>query len=434
MGTVDKGPPPFPNRNKIEAQQLSKLNSLLSLLISDSDFYSGKIKQPGLSPDLGSLQDFFSRMPFTLKEELVRDQATHPPYGTNLTFPLERYSRLCQTSGTTGAPLRWLDTPESWQWMLDNWETVYRASGVGPSDRIFFAFSFAPFLGFWTAFDAAARMGCLCLPGGGMSSTARLQILLDNKVSVVCCTPTYAIRLGEIAASEGIKLERAGVRTIFAAGEPGAGIAATRTRIESLWHGARLVDQHGMTEVGPVSFGCPQQVGVLHIIESAYLPEVIDPESGNPVGPGERGELVLTTLGRTASPLLRYRTGDLVERAKDVLCACGRFDLALPGGILGRTDDMVIVRGVNIFPSAIEETLRGTPEIAEYRVQVRHSDGLHDLAIQVEPAKPSSDPDELTARLQEKLREVLSIRIPVSLVPPGTLPRFEMKARRWVRL
>ncbi len=434
MGTVDKGPPPFPNRSKIEAQQLSKLNSLLSLLISDSVFYSGKIKQAGLSPGLGSLQDFFSRMPFTLKEELVRDQATHPPYGTNLTFPLERYSRLCQTSGTTGAPLRWLDTPESWQWMLDNWETVYRASGIGPSDRIFFAFSFAPFLGFWTAFDAAARMGCLCLPGGGMSSTARLQILLDNKVSVVCCTPTYAIRLGEIAASEGIKLERAGVRTIFAAGEPGAGIAATRTRIESLWHGARLVDQHGMTEVGPVSFGCPQQVGVLHIIESAYLPEVIDPESGNPVGPGERGELVLTTLGRTASPLLRYRTGDLVERAKDALCACGRFDLALPGGILGRTDDMVIVRGVNIFPSAIEETLRGTPEIAEYRVQVRHADGLHDLAIQVEPAKPSSDPGELTARLQEKLREVLSIRIPVSLVPPGTLPRFEMKARRWVRL
>ena len=210
MGSVDKGPPPFPSRSQIEAQQLSKLDTLVSLLTPDNDFYSGKVEQAGLGPGCSSLQDFFSRMPFTLKEELVRDQATHPPYGTNLTFPLERYSRLCQTSGTTGAPLRWLDTLESWQWMLDNWETVYRASGVGPSDRIFFAFSFAPFLGFWTAFDAAARMGCLCLPGGGMSSTARLQILLDNKVSVVCCTPTYAIRLGEIAASEGIKLERAG--------------------------------------------------------------------------------------------------------------------------------------------------------------------------------------------------------------------------------
>ena len=434
MGTVDKGPRPFPSRSKIEARQLSKLQTLISLLTSDSVFYSGKINQAGFSPGRSSLRDFFSCMPFTLKEELVRDQATHPPYGTNLTFPLERYSRFCQTSGTTGTPLRWLDTPESWQWMLDNWETVYKASDVGPSDRIFFAFSFAPFLGFWTAFDAAARMGCLCLPGGGMSSTARLQILLDNKVSVLCCTPTYAIRLGEIAASEGIRLERAGVRTIFAAGEPGAGIAATRSRIESLWHGARLVDQHGMTEVGPVSFGCPQQPGVLHIIESAYLPEVIDPDSGNPVGPGKRGELVLTTLGRTASPLLRYRTGDLVERAEDARCACGRFDLALAGGILGRTDDMVIVRGVNIFPSAIEETIRGTPDIAEYRVQVRHTDGLHDLAIEVEPAKPSSDPGKLTVRLQERLREVLSIRIPVTLVPPGTLPRFEMKAHRWVRL
>ncbi len=434
MGTVDKGPPPFPNRSEIEAQQLSKLNALLSLLVSDNDFYSGQIGQAGFRSGSSSLQDFSSRMPFTLKEELVRDQATYPPYGTNLTFPLEKYSRFCQTSGTTGAPLRWLDTPESWEWMLDNWETVYRASGVGPSDRIFFAFSFAPFLGFWTAFDAAARMGCLCLPGGGLSSTARLRILLGNEVSVVCCTPTYAIRLGEIAASEGIPLERAGVRTIFAAGEPGAGIAPTRSRIETLWHGAQLVDQHGMTEVGPVSFGCPRQAGVLHIIESAYLPEVIDPESGSAVGPGERGELVLTTLGRSASPLLRYRTGDLVERARETLCACGRYDLALTGGILGRTDDMVIVRGVNIFPSAIEETLRATPDIAEYRVQVRQTDGLHDLSIQVEPAQASSDPNALTARLQERLREVLSIRIPVSLVPPGTLPRFEMKARRWVRL
>ena len=434
MGTVDKGPVPFPSRSKIEAQQLTKLRALVSLLISDNAFYSGKIKQAGLSPGWSSLRDFFSRFPFTLKAEIVKDQSTHPPYGTNLTFPLESYSRFCQTSGTTGAPLRWLDTPESWQWMLDNWETVYRVSGVGPSDRIFFAFSFAPFLGFWTAFDAAVRMGCFCIPGGGLSSTARLRILLDTKVSVVCCTPTYAIRLGEIAASQGIELEKAGVGTLFAAGEPGAGIAATRSRIESLWHGARLVDQHGMTEVGPVSFGCPHQVGVLHVIESAYLPEVIDPESGNPVGPGERGELVLTTLGRTASPLLRYRTGDLVERAKDPLCACGRFDLALAGGILGRTDDMVIVRGVNIFPSAIEETLRAIPDVAEYRVQVHQADGLHDLAIQVEPTQSSSDQATLTGRLEERLREVLSIRIPVSLVPPGTLPRFEMKSRRWVRL
>ena len=323
MGTIGKGTLPFPNRSDIEAHQLSKLDTLLARLVSHNAFYSDKIGQAGLPLGRISLEDFRGGMPFTLKEELLRDQANYPPYGTNLTFPLERYSRFCQTSATTGAPLRWLDTPDSWRWMLDNWETVYRASGVGPSDRIFFAFSFAPFLGFWTAFDAAARMGCLCLPGGGLSSSARLRLLLDNQVSVVCCTPTYAIRLGEVAASDGLKLERAGVRTIFAAGEPGASIAATRSRIEALWRGARLVDQHGMTEVGPVSFGCPQQAGILHIIESAYLPEVIDPDSGNPVGPGEQGELVLTTLGRTASPLLRYRTGDLVERAKDTPCAAG---------------------------------------------------------------------------------------------------------------
>ena len=433
MGSVGTISSPFPDRPQIEAEQTSRLNTLLTLLISDNRFYSDRIRKTGLRPESCNLQDFRTRMPPTLKEDLVRDQAAHPPYGTNLTFPLDRYSRFCQTSGTSGAPLRWLDTPDSWGWMLDNWETVYQVSGISPSDRIFFAFSFAPFLGFWTAFDAAQKMGCLCLPGGGLSTPARLRILLDQQATAICCTPTYAIRLAEVASNEGMRLEESGVRTIFAAGEPGASIPATRSRIESLWQGARVVDQHGMTEVGPVSFGCPQRDGVLHIIESAYLPEVIDPDSGAPVGPGERGELVLTTLGRSASPLLRYRTGDLVESAAISPCACGRSDLALPGGILGRTDDMVIVRGVNIFPSAIEAILRGMPEVAEYRVEVRQVRGGEDLAIQVEPTHPSSDQEKLGAGLEQRLREVLSIRIPVSLVAPDTLPRFEMKAQRWIR-
>src|SRR5262249_37894170 len=153
---------------------------------------------------IASLADFKARVPFTVKQELVADQAACPPFGTNLTYPLDQYTRFSQTSGTSGAPLRWLDTTATWSWMVDNWVDVFRVSGVGSQDRVFFAFSFGPFLGFWTAFEAAGRLGCLCIPGGGLSSSARLRSMLDNQATVLCCTPTYALRLAEIAAQDGI--------------------------------------------------------------------------------------------------------------------------------------------------------------------------------------------------------------------------------------
>lgn len=228
------------------------------------------------------------------------------------------------------------------------------------------------------------------------------------------------------------------VRKIIVAGEPGGSIFSTRARIESLWAGARVFDHHGMTEVGPVTYECPAQAGVLHVIESAYLAEVIDPASGKPASAGQAGELVLTTLNRTGSPLLRYRTGDLVkpvvlnpERGNS--CRCGRNELALAGGILGRTDDMVIVRGVNVYPSAVEEILRPFVEIAEYRVQISETSALTEMRVEIEPARQCADPAALAARLEKALETSLLLRIPVSTVAPGALPRFEMKARRWIR-
>ena len=372
-------------------------------------------------------------MPFTFKAELVEDQTAHPPYGTNLTFPLQQYTRFSQTSATTCTPLRWLDTAESWEWMLDNWRSVYQVCDVGPADRILFAFSFGPFLGFWTAFESAARLGCLCFSGGGLRSEARLQTIIDNEVNVLCSTPTYAIRLAEVAAERRIELERTKVKTIVTAGEPGGSIPSTRSRIQGLWNGARVVDHHGMTEVGPVSFECPERHGVLHVMESAYIAEVIDPDSGQAVEAGKIGELVLTTLGRTGSPLLRYRTGDMVQIASKTLCTCGRPDLALEGGILGRTDDMVIVRGVNLFPSVFEDVVRAVNGVAEYRVEIRNESALSEVKVQVEPLPGFSAEETLAGELEAKLRTAFALRIPVSIVPRGTLPRFEMKAKRWIR-
>ena len=266
-----------------------------------------------------------------------------------------------------------------------------------------------------------------------MSSSARLRVMLDNQVTVLCCTPTYALRLAEVAAQEGVDLAEGSVQVILTAGEPGACIPPTRARLEALWPGARVRDQYGMTEIGPVTFECPALPGVLHVLEAGFIPEVIDPRTERHVGPGERGELVLTNLSRVGSPLLRYRTGDLVQRAARTPCACGRYDMALEGGILGRTDDMVIVRSVNLYPAAVEEVMRRFDQVAEYRVEVSSERAMTELQIQLEPAPDCLNSNGLEQAVAAALRAAFNLRIPVSLVPPGTLPRFELKAQRWVR-
>lgn len=421
---------PHPSRSAITTGQLEQLRSLVAELFPGNVFYSQKFNAAGITFDIASLEDFSRRFPFTTKSELVENQRVHPPFGTNLTYPLDRYTRFHQTSGTTGAPLRWLDTPESWEGMLESWTEVYRAAGVERNDRIYFAFSFGPFIGFWMAFEAATQMGALCLPGGGMSSATRIRGILDNGATILCCTPTYAIRLAEVAAEEKIDLRCARVKTIIVAGEPGGSIPSIRARIEQLWPGARVFDHHGMTEVGPVTYECPLRPGVLHVIESAYYAEVIDPATGHSLPPGREGELVLTTLGRTGSPLLRYRTGDLVI-ADGHTCLCGRSEMALKGGILGRTDDMIVVRGVNIYPSAIEEIIRATDGVSEYQVRVSTVQALTELSLQIE-AKPGCD--DVAMKLEKGFQSQFALRVPVTTVPPGTLPRFEMKAKRWIRV
>ena len=406
-------------RAVLEAEQLARLRSLLKAIVPANAFYTAKLRNCG---EIRTVEDFTRVVPFTTKTELIEDQKAHPPYGSNLTFPLERYTRFSQTSGTSAAPLRWLDTPESWEWMLGNWQTIYQAAGARPGDRVFFAFSFGPFLGFWTSFEAAAKLGLLCIPGGGLSSEARMRAIVETSATILCCTPTYALRLGQIG-SAGSQVHR-----IIVAGEAGGSIPSTRAQIEKLWPGARVFDHHGMTEVGPVSYECAERPGTLCVIEASYFAEIIDPITGQPVGDGQNGELVLTTLGRRGSPLLRYRTGDVVRKAfvDDTL--------AFEGGILGRSDDMVIVRGVNIYPTAVEQIIREHAEIAEYRVELGKSGAMDEIAITIESVDGCATPAALAAKLESELRGAFGLRIPVSLATPGALPRFEMKAKRWVRL
>lgn len=424
----------FKNREALAAYQLSQLNTLFSLLLPDNTFYSDKYSQHEIHPGIQfkNFQSFFEQIPFTVKPELSEDFRKNPPYGSNLTFPREQYIRYHQTSGTSGIPLRWLDTAESWRHLLENWQIIYKKSGVTDRDTILFAFSFGPFLGFWTAFEAAAAMGCLCIPGGGIGSLARLRLIMENPISVLCCTPTYAIRLGEVAREAGIDLAQHSIKRIVVAGEPGGSLPGIYRKIESLWPGAKVYDHHGMTEVGPVSYECPEKREQLRIIGSAYLAEIIELGGDQPVSPGDSGELVLTTLRRNASPLIRYRTGDIVREALIPPGTSRNPDLALEGGILGRADDMLFIRGVNIFPSAIDEIIRRFDEVAEYQVNVSNVKGMEELSIRIEPGPECQSPDSLARQLQNELQSLLNLRIPVEAVSAGDLPRFEMKAKRWI--
>jgi phenylacetate-CoA ligase len=403
-------------------RQQTALAALLHEIIGQNPYYTRKLA----NVSFGDGPIDLTALPLTTRAELHADQQAHPPFGSNQTYPLARYTRFHQTSGTSGTPLRWLDTPESWAWFCGCWADIYRAADVTADDRIVFPFSFGPFIGFWAAFEAAGALDALALPAGGMSTAARLHYLQDNGATVVCCTPTYAVRMGEEAAKMGLDLPAGSVRGLIVAGEPGGNIPAVRARIEAGW-GARVYDHVGMTEVGAWGYERTADPGVLRILENEFIAEVIDPESATVVADGQPGELVLTNLGRWGSPLIRYRTGDRVTLQRD---ADGRAWIA--GGVAGRIDDMLFVRGNNVFPSAIEALVREQPGIAEFRLRVRRVRAMDALTVELEPRADAEGP-ALAAAVRDAIRDRLHFSAEVRWVAPGTLPRFELKARRVVR-
>jgi len=410
----------------LEQQQLAALNRLIAEIVPRNRFYQRKLTEAGGLAGFGSLAEFRARMPFTTKSELSRDQIEHPPFGSTLTYPRESYTRYHQTSGTSGRPLLWLDTRESWQWVLDGWRVVCEKAGAKTGDTVLFTFSFGPFIGFWAAFDSAVQLGLCAIPAGGMSSTERLRFLLARRPRILCCTPTYALRLADVARQESVSLANSGVELIVVGGEPGGSVPAFRARMEAGWPGARVVDHHGMTEIGPASYGYPDQPTSIYLLHSAYVCEVLQPGTSEAVSPGETGELVLTTLGRAACPLFRYRTGDLVRPVPVAGEEPAAF--ALDGGIIGRVDDMVVVRGVNLFPATVDAVVRAVPGIREYVAEIDRRNTLPEVTVRFETTDPDHDP---SPELAQRLRDAFQLRISVEKVAPGVLPVFEMKARRW---
>ena len=410
--------------------QSARLREQVRHAAAHSPFYRRKLKAAGVKPEhIRTLHDL-PRLPFTTKDELKENQAAKPPWGDVLAVPLAEVLRIHLTSATTGRPLAFLDTGEDWRGFYHSYARSLYAYGVRQSDMVMAAFSYGPWIGYWSGFYAAQDLGCLVFPVGGLSTDQRIDALLNYPITVLGCTPSYALFLAEHAAKKGINLAAdTKIRITWHTGEPGASIPATRARIEAAF-GARAYDLPGLTEIAAWGFECDARAGLTHVHEDYCLPEVLD-EQDRPVGPGGRGELVFTSLYRKAMPLLRYRTRDIVQVA-DRKCPCGRTLIVFEGGVLARLDDMKKVRGIIVYPRRIEEIVRPHAAVDEFQIVFRRSGGLDDILIRVDPS-PSLSPTErdgLRARLDESLRTGLGLRATVEITEPGTLPRWDHKAKR----
>ena len=412
----------------IEALQIEKFRSMFKKIYGHNRFYTEKFDSAGIDHEAIQNVNDMAQIPLTNKEELIKAQQYNPPFGSNATFPESAYSRFHQTSGTTGKPLRVLDTPESWEWWGRCWGFVLTGAGLTENDRLFVPFSFGPFIGFWAALEGARIINTMMIPGGGRDSLERLHLMKELGVTAICCTPTYALRLAEVAQEAEFDLNEIPLRISILSGEPGANVPATKTRVESVWN-FKSYDHAGASEVGAHSFECEIQPNGTHVNESEFIVEVLNPDTLEPVSEGEQGELIITNLGRIGFPVIRYRTGDLVRLNHDP-CKCGRTFPRFEGGVLGRVDDMVVVRGINVFPSAIENLIRRSDEVEEFRITVSTVKQMGHLSIELD-LKKYADPENAKKDVYQQIRNELSLSSEIKVVPHGSLPRFEMKARRF---
>jgi phenylacetate-CoA ligase len=425
------------SRDELEALQLIKLRRLCEWAAARSPWYRDSFRRAGFDPEqLKTLADL-RRIPMLTREDWMASQAEHPPFGRLPVSGTEAAIRYHTTSGTTGRePLRALDSAKDWTWQAEMWCYGLWGFGVRPADIGYVAFGYGSFIGFWGLHYGLEKLGALNIPGGAQTTENRVKQIVGFGSTVVASTPTYALRLAQEAEKLGIDLAASPVERLILSGEPAGSIPQTKALIERLW-GAKAGDTAGMTEIGTIMvFECSRQPGGTHIIEDHFIEEVVDPASGEPVAHGEQGERVVTSFGRGIMPLLRYRSADLVRKVPASSCTCGRtFDL-YEGGILGRVDDMKLVRGTNVYPRAVEGVVREFPAIEEFQLLLtRDQHHLDHIVLRAE--LPPGASDDSWVQIRDGLAKALAeahegLRFEVERADPGALPRFELKARRTV--
>ncbi len=417
------------DEERLRLLQTASLRDTVARACDAITFYDDAFGARGLvSADVRDLDDL-AELPFTAKDDL----RAHYPLGF-CAVPLEELARIHASSGTTGKPVIGLYTAEDMEAWVECMCRNLCAAGVEAQDLVQNAYGYGLFTGGLGFHQAAVRLGCTVLPTSSGLTERQIMLMVDLRSTVLCCTPSYALTLAERAEQAGVDPRALPLRVGVFGAEPWT--VQMREQIEARL-GITAMEAYGLTELcGPgVAFDCEARNG-LHINEDHFLPEVIDPESLEPLGDGHSGELVLTSLQRRAMPLIRFRTRDITRLTREP-CSCGRT-LVRMDKVLGRSDDMLIIRGVNVFPSQVEALLVGIEQLEpHYRLVLRTEGHLDQLIVQVEPGLEvarSGDPgvrQSLVERAEAHLREVIAVRIPVELVERGSLPRSEGKAQAY---
>ena len=435
-------------RAELEAIQSRRLAAAYQCLWHGSAFHRAKFERAGLGPEsVTGLQDL-RKVPLTFREEWLQDQEAHPPWGTFSPLRdedwLERGWMLFTTSGTTASrPRVFRHTSfdrDMWSWL--GARALY-AMGVRRGDIAVNCFGYGTSVAFWGLHYALNHMGIPVIPGGGANTERRSLFIRSYKPTVLLCTPSYALYLGRVMEENGERPRSSSIRLIVAAGEPGACVPATKRRIEELW-GAEIHDDFGCTEVAmtPLGYTCGYQVRqarhpvTVHLMEDAYIPEVLDPGTLEPVQEGERGILVVSNLFSEAQPMLRYVMGDWVSITRQP-CPCGRTHARAVGGLQGRYDALIKIRGLMFFPATIEDSIRSQADVGdEFKIEISRTRNLDRVKVCVEPNSPvpKASYAEVQSKLARKLKGSLGIDVDVEVLAYGSLPRTEFKARRLVDL
>ncbi len=424
-------------REDLQRLQLHKLQQLCEWAYNTTPFHHRRFDEAGVKPEQIKTLDDIRRIPFMTREAWMDSQVEKPMFGEMLATDRNHAIRYHLTSGTSGrTPIRVLDSTKDWDWIAEMWAYGLWGFGIRPEDSAYFAFGYGSFIGFWGAHYGCEKMGTLVIPGGAQTSEGRIKQILEMGVTTVFSTPTYALTLWQKAREMGIDLAKeSNVRIVISSGEPAGSIPAVKRLIEEAW-GAKCGDTAGMTELGTIMiFECSHQSGGTHIIEDHFIEEVLNPETGEPVGYGELGERVVTSFGRGFIPVIRYRTKDMVMKVPASTCSCGRTWDLYDGGIRGRWDDMKLIRGTNVYPRAVESIVREYAAIDEFQIYIWRKDDLTDeISIKLE-IKPGFE--EQWPELGQKLAKDLAgshegLRFNIERVEYGELPHFELKAKRLV--
>jgi phenylacetate-CoA ligase len=416
------------DREDLNRIELSYFRKIFSYAREHSALYRDKLK--GIDPEGIRTLDDVKRVPLTDKVELRDYQEMEPfPYGGVLGRDIAEVTAFRQTSGTTGKPVYVPETYESWQWRIEAWCHILYMAGFRARHRVFLPFGYNVYVAFWEGHYASEKLGCELVPGGALDTKGRIHKILEMRANGMMNTPTYGLHIAEEAVNMGINPRSLGIERMLCAGEPMP--EPTRKRLEELY-GCHVFDHIGGTEPCAWAGMCDVKEG-LHIIEPFFLVEILDRETlTREVEDGEMGVAVVTPLGRRSLPLIRFNTKDLVIKGKGA-CPCGRTSTKIKE-VVGRIDDLRKIRGVLFSPKTVEEIIRKEfQEVEEFEIVVERR-GLMDVVIlraEVAPAVPVAAIDAVRERLKESLKIGTNLSFHVIIEPPGSLPRYQLKAKRF---